>query len=151
MSALTRRASIPRTLLAAALALPGSTMAQNMAQKATLDDVKQRDQELDAVRAEQKKAAEAEKQLRAEIDAIGEDRRKLNQALIDTAGRIRAVEGRVAAAELRLQQLVDSEAGIRKSLDGRRAVIVEVLAALQRIGRRPPPAVLVKPEDALEA
>ncbi len=134
--------------LTAALAWPAGAA---LAQKATLDDVRQRDQELDAVRGEQKKAAEAEKQLRAEIDAIGEDRRKLNQALIDTAGRIRAAESRVAAAEIRLQQLIDSEAGIHKSLDGRRAVIAEVLAALQRIGRRPPPAVLVRPEDALEA
>ncbi len=31
------------------------------------------------------------------------------------------------------------------------ALIAEVLAALQRIGRRPPPAVLVRPEDILEA
>eukprot|EP01031_Cornospumella_fuschlensis_P015469 gene15469-18903_t len=30
-------------------------------------------------------------------------------------------------------------------------LIAEVLAALQRIGRRPPPAVLVRPEDILEA
>src|SRR5689334_18673140 len=75
------------------------------AQKPTLDDVKQRDQELDAVRAEQKKALESQKALRDEINALGEDRRKLNQALIDTAGGIRSVEGRVAAAEARLQQL----------------------------------------------
>jgi septal ring factor EnvC (AmiA/AmiB activator) len=150
----------PRTLLAmvaaCALALPfGPASAQKLtldsAQKPTLDDVKQRDQELDAVRAEQKKALESQKALRDEINAIGEDRRKLNQALIDTAGGIRSVEGRVAAAEARLQQLLDSEGAIRKSLDGRRAVIVEVLAAIQRIGRRPPPALMVKPEDALES
>jgi septal ring factor EnvC (AmiA/AmiB activator) len=150
----------PRTLLAmvaaCALALPfGPASAQqptlDSAQKPTLDDVKQRDQELGAVRAEQKKALESQKALRDEITAIGEDRRKLNQALIDTAGGIRSVEGRVAVAEARLQQLLDSEGSIRKSLDGRRAVIVEVLAAIQRIGRRPPPALMVKPEDALES
>jgi murein hydrolase activator len=142
----------PRTLLAmvaaCALALPFGPAS---AQQPTLDDVKQRDQELGAVRAEQKKALESQKALRDEINAIGEDRRKLNQALIDTAGGIRSVEGRVAAAEARLQQLLDSEGSIRKSLDGRRAVIVEVLAAIQRIGRRPPPALMVKPEDALES
>jgi septal ring factor EnvC (AmiA/AmiB activator) len=142
----------PRTLLAivaaCALALPFGPAS---AQKPTLDDVKQRDQELDAVRAEQKKALESQKALRDEINAIGEDRRKLNQALIDTAGGIRSVETRVAGAEARLQQLLDSEGAIRKSLDGRRAVIVEVLAAIQRIGRRPPPALMVKPEDALES
>jgi septal ring factor EnvC (AmiA/AmiB activator) len=142
----------PRTLLAmaaaCALALPFGPAS---AQQPTLDDVKQRDQELGAVRAEQKKALESQKALRDEINAIGEDRRKLNQALIDTAGGIRSVEGRVVAAEARLQQLLDSEGSIRKSLDGRRAVIVEVLAAIQRIGRRPPPALMVKPEDALES
>jgi len=142
----------PRKLFAmvaaCALALP---IGAASAQKPTLDDVRQRDQELDAVRAEQKKALESQKALRDEINTIGEDRRKLNQALIDTAAGIRSVEGRVAGTETRLQQLIDSEASIRKSLDGRRAVIVEVLAALQRIGRRLPPALMVKPEDALES
>src|SRR3989442_1360581 len=33
----------------------------------------------------------------------------------------------------------------------RRAVIAEVLAALQRVGRRPPPALMVSPEDALQS
>jgi septal ring factor EnvC (AmiA/AmiB activator) len=142
----------PRKLFAmvaaCALALP---IGAASAQKPTIDDVRQRDQELDAVRAEQRKALESQKALRDEINAIGEDRRKLNQALIDTAAGIRSVEGRVAGTEARLQQLIDSEASIRNSLDGRRAVIVEVLAALQRIGRRLPPALMVKPEDALES
>jgi septal ring factor EnvC (AmiA/AmiB activator) len=124
-----------------------------VAQKApaSLDTVHQRDQELEAVRVEQKKAIEAEKQLRSEIEAIGEDRRKLNQALIDTAAQIRSVETRIVGTEARLGELQASEDDIRKSLDGRRAMIGEVLAALQRIGRRPPPAVMVRPEDALEA
>src|SRR5262249_26435843 len=39
----------------------------------------------------------------------------------------------------------------RRSLDSRRAVIAQVLAALQRIGRKPPPALLVSPEDALQS
>jgi septal ring factor EnvC (AmiA/AmiB activator) len=115
------------------------------------DELKQRDQELEAVRAEQRKAAEAEQKLKAEIDAIGEDRRKLNQALIDTASRLRAVEGRVSGTESRLQELDGHEAGVRQSLTSRRAAIAEVLAALQRMGRRPPPALLVRPEDALQS
>jgi septal ring factor EnvC (AmiA/AmiB activator) len=143
----------PRTLFAAgtAFAFALTMGAASAQQKPTLDEVRQHDQELEAVRAEQKKAIDNQKKLRGEIDAISEDRRKLNQSLIDTATSIRSVESRIAAAEVRLQQLVDSEGAIKKSLDGRRAVIVEVLAALQRIGRRPPPALMVKPEDALES
>ena len=149
---------MPATALAAAVAAlvifaPALAVPPAAAQKApvSLDTVHQRDQELESVRTEQKKAIEAEKRLRGEIEAIGEDRRKLNQALIDTAYRIRAVETRIAGTEKRLAELQATEGGIRASLDGRRAVIAEVLAALQRIGRRAPPAMMVKPEDALES
>src|SRR5262249_60279475 len=43
------------------------------------------------------------------------------------------------------------EQEIGKSLDERRGLIGEILAALQRIGRRPPPVILGRPEDALES
>jgi murein hydrolase activator len=128
-----------------------SAQTQQQTAKPTLEDVRQRDQELEAIRAEQKKALDSQKKLQDEIAALSEDRRKLNQALIDSAAGIRAAEGRIASAEGRLQQLVDTEASIRKSLDGRRTVIGEVLAVLQRMGRRPPPAMLVRPDDALES
>jgi septal ring factor EnvC (AmiA/AmiB activator) len=130
---------------------PPQVPAQAPAAKPTLEDVRQRDRELEAVRAEQRRSVDAEKRLREEITAIGEDRRKLNQSLIDSAAAIRTAEGRVADAESRLKQLGVTESGIRTTLDGRRAVIIEVLAALQRMGRHPPPAMLVKPEDALES
>ena len=116
-----------------------------------LDTLKQRDQDLKAVRNAQSKAAETEAALKREIEQFGADRRKLNQDLIDTARRIRGVEAQVTATEARLEPLDNNERSIRKSLDGRRAVIGEVLAALQRIGHRPPPALIASPEDALQA
>jgi murein hydrolase activator len=111
----------------------------------------QRQHDLETIQAEQKRAAEAEAKLKAEIAAISEDRRNLNQALIDTAARIRVAESRIAAGEARRTTLADQERAIRRSLDDRRAVIAEVLAALQRIGYRPPPALIVRPEDALQS
>jgi murein hydrolase activator len=108
-----------------------------------------REQELDAVRAEQRKAADAEALLKGEIATLGEDRRKLNEALLATAGRLRLTENNIAATEGRLRKLEDNERTVRKSLDGRRAVIMEILAALERIGRRPPPAIMTSPDDAL--
>ena len=108
-----------------------------------------REEELAKVRAEQKKQAEIEAKLRAELDAIGEDRRKLSQLLVASAATARSVEERVAATEARLAGLTGNEQTIRRSLGSRRAVIAEVLAALQRIGRQPPPALIVSPEDAL--
>jgi murein hydrolase activator len=116
-----------------------------------LDALKQRGQELESIRAEQHRSAETEQRLATESDSIAEERRKLNQSLIDAAARIRAGEERVAATEIRLRELESSEADIRKLLDDRRSVVAEVLAALQRIGHRPPPAVFIGSEDAIES
>jgi murein hydrolase activator len=117
----------------------------------TLNLAKQPDQELDSIRAEQRKSLETEQRLTTENSAIAEERRRLNQSLIGSASKIRATEERIAAMEVHLRQLENSEVGIRKSLDGRRTQIAEILAALQRIGRRPPPALFVGAEDAVES
>jgi septal ring factor EnvC (AmiA/AmiB activator) len=115
------------------------------------DVIRQREQELEAARAQQKSAAELQEKLKADIAAIGQDRSKLNQQLIDIAARVRGVETRIGDAEARLRPLDAREQQIRVSLDSRRSEIVEVLAALQRAGRRAPPALLVRPEDALQS
>src|SRR5262249_19247867 len=97
--------------------------------------LQQRDRELEAIRAEQQKATDIAAVLKAEIAALGEDRRKLNQDLIDTAARLRTVEDRIADTEARLQPLDANEANMRRSLEKRRGTIAGILAALQRIGR----------------
>jgi septal ring factor EnvC (AmiA/AmiB activator) len=134
--------------------LPASAQVAGAAAQATPaspDVIKQREQELEATRAQQKSAADAQTKLQAEIAAIGQDRSKLNQQLIDIAAQVRAVETRIGDAEARLRPLDAREQQIRGSLDSRRSEIVEVLAALQRAGRRTPPALLVRPEDALQS
>jgi murein hydrolase activator len=118
---------------------------------ASSDAIKQRAQELEATRAQQKNAAELQRKLAADIAAIGQDRSKLNQQLIDIAAQVRGVETRIGDAEARLRPLDSREQQIRGTLDSRRSEIVEVLAALQRAGRRTPPALLIRPEDALQS
>jgi septal ring factor EnvC (AmiA/AmiB activator) len=130
---------------------PSPTAAASDPTQNDADALKLRDQELDAVRAQGRVSADAQEKLRHEIDAIGDDRRALNQQLIDSAARVREVEGNVEAAHARLKPLDDQEKSIRKSLGERHTAIVEILAALQRVGRQPPPALLVRPEDALQA
>ncbi|MGB6349072.1 MAG: peptidoglycan DD-metalloendopeptidase family protein [Pseudolabrys sp.] len=146
--------ALPISLAAAVLAQERQERPLRFAQNGNvekLDALKQHDEELKAARDRQRQSAEAEANLKREIEQIGADRRKLNQDLIDTAGRLRGVESKIAATQERLKPLDDNERSIRKSLDGRRAVIGEVLAALQRIGRRPPPALIASPEDALRS
>jgi len=134
--------SPPSSAPAATAAAPPATGA---------DALKARDQELNAALARQRDSAQNQAKLRSEIDALGQDRAKFNQQLIDTAARIRDVEANIDATQARLEPLDDQERLFQKSLDERRGVIVEILAALQRIGRQPPPALLVRPEDALQA
>lgn len=110
-----------------------------------------REAELKAIEQRLAGNAEARSKLEAEIAGIRADRAALNKALLEATQRTQAVERRIGAIEDRLSLLQSSEAAIRRSLEGRRGLISEVLAALQRIGRRPPPAVLVRPEDILEA
>lgn len=127
------------------------TTPAQQASAPSADDIKQREQELEAAREQQKKAAELQTKLKADIAVIGQDRSKLNAQLIDIAAQVRGVETRIGDAEARLRPLDSREQQIRISLDSRRSEIVEVLAALQRAGRRTPPALLVRPEDALQS
>lgn len=115
------------------------------------EEKRSREVELKAIEERLAGNADARVRLEAEIAGIRADRTKLNQALLDATARTQGAEGRIAALEQRLSLLQTSETAIRRSLESRRGLIGEVLAALQRIGRRPPPAVLVRPEDILEA
>jgi septal ring factor EnvC (AmiA/AmiB activator) len=137
--------------IASAVAQTATPEQQAAAATASPEAIKQREQELEAAREQQKKAAELQEKLKADMAAMGQDRSKLNQQLIDIAGQVRGVETRIAEAEARLRPLDGREQEIRGSLDSRRSEIVEVLAALQRAGRRTPPALLVRPEDALQS
>jgi len=133
---------------------PAVAQSAAPAQQATAvspDAIKQREEELEATREQQRKAAELQQKLKADIAAIGQDRSKLNQQLIDIATQVRTVETRIGETEGQLRPLDSREQAVRASLDSRRTEIVEVLAALQRAGRRTPPALLVRPEDALES
>ncbi len=152
---LSARAPLSLIALTATLVLsPAAAQVESGAQQVAApapETIRQREQELEATRAQQKSAAELQEKLKASIAALGQDRSKLNQQLIDIAARVRGVESRIGDAEARLRPLDARELEIRSSLDSRRSEIVEVLAALQRAGRRAPPALLVRPEDALQS
>jgi murein hydrolase activator len=143
--------SLSTGVAAIPLALAQAPPPAQQAAATSPDAIKQREQELETAREQQRKAAELQEKLKADIAAIGQDRSKLNQQLIDIAAQVRGVETRIGDAEARLHPLDSREQQIRASLDSRRAEIVEVLAALQRAGRRTPPALLVRPEDALQS
>src|ERR671928_1226134 len=141
----------PRQLTArsvAPLAALGAVLALSPALAAEAKDKTSRAQELQKIEQELRLSEERAAELRRQVEALRQDRTKLNQALIDAGARIQALEGQISAGEARLRQLGENEAGLRGSLEARRAVLAELLAAMQRVGANPPPALLVRPEDA---
>lgn len=107
--------------------------------------------QLRGVEQQLQEGAEEKRRLDADLEAARNDRARLSAALIETTGRERADETRVADVTSRLETAQASEQAIRRSLESRRDTIANVLAALQRMGRSPPPAVLADPQDILKA
>lgn len=87
--------------------------------------------------------------LKQEIADMKGDRTQQNAALIAAAQRVKAAETDVVAIEDRLGELIVQELEVRGRLDGSNASISNVLAALGRVSRNPPPALIVNPTDAL--
>ncbi len=96
-------------------------------------------------------AAAEQTNLTSDVETLRKDRAELNRRLIETAERIQASERQITIAEDRLEGLTGREAEIQESLKSRRYELTELLAALQRLGVSPPPAIAVRPENALAA
>ena len=89
------------------------------------------------------------RQLQDSIAALNQDTARIKAELIASAARRKDLEDKIRDGEDRLAKLGVREDAAKASLRERRGVLAEVLAALQRMGRNPPPALLVSPEDAL--
>lgn len=118
---------------------------------ATETDLSVHKLELHGMQKEIEAARDEGRKLAAEIATIRTDRAKLAAALVETAQAASATEQQIAEKEKRLDGLVQGEESIKGVLGRQRGVIAEVLAALQRMGRKPPPALLVAPDDMLRS
>ncbi len=105
--------------------------------------------ELDGVLRDMEVGRDRQAELKRDIDALERDRTRVAERLLAAAARIKELETRLADGESRIEALDARVANVRASLAARRDVLAEVLAALQRIGRKPPPAIAVRPDDAL--
>ncbi|EJC81828.1 membrane-bound metallopeptidase [Rhizobium leguminosarum bv. trifolii WSM2297] len=87
--------------------------------------------------------------LQQSIADLEKSTQSIRQALIESAARRKTLDKQILESEKKLADLGVKQDGIRRSLHERRGLLAEVLAALQRMGRNPPPALLVTPDDAL--
>jgi septal ring factor EnvC (AmiA/AmiB activator) len=107
--------------------------------------------ELQNVQGEIEAASDEGRKLAAEVAAIRGDRAKLAAALVETAHAATSIEQQIAEKEKRLDGLLQGEESIKATLARQRGLIAEVLAVLQRMGRKPPPALLTAPDDMLRS
>ncbi|TRC85196.1 murein hydrolase activator EnvC [Mesorhizobium sp. WSM4310] len=89
--------------------------------------------------------------LAADIAAVKKDHASITAALIQSAMTEQKLGQDIEDIGAKLEGLKNQQQKIRGSLMARRDVLAEVLGALQRMGLNPPPAILVKPEDALSS
>ncbi|TIX55399.1 MAG: hypothetical protein E5V28_23580, partial [Mesorhizobium sp.] len=137
--------------LAAALLMLslGAARAEN-----TLDMAPDPDQsraEYERVSKEITLSSERLAKLAADMATVKKDHASITAALIQSAMTEQKLGQDIEDIGAKLEGLKGEEQKIRASLAARRDVLAEVLAALQRMGLNPPPAILVKPEDALSS
>ena len=96
-------------------------------------------------------SAERREKLAAEIAQVKKDHASITAVLIQSAKAERKLGQGIEDIASKLEELNGQETGIRTSLNMRSGVLAEVLGALQHMGLNPPPAILVKPEDALSS
>jgi septal ring factor EnvC (AmiA/AmiB activator) len=143
-----RRLAAAALLAAAVMPLsPGKALAQ--AVDLEWREMNKSRAEYERVEREITLSEERQASLAAEIARIRKASASITAALIQSAKTERKLSQDIEDITDRVEALKTQEDGIRQSLAGRRAVLAEVLGALQRMGLNPPPAILVTPEDAL--
>lgn len=119
--------------------------AQQVAPAAVPED------QLRDVEQEFERARGLEKLLEAEMLALQADQAGLNQQLVATAVRLQAREVEIRASENRLEQLAGEALAISEDLMARQDVLADLLAGLMSLDRDPPPALMVRPDDVVDA
>ena len=144
-----RSRSASRTARAAlfglCLILPASALAENNG-----DDVAEPG-DLKKIENQLEQARERQKQFETKSRAMAGEISSLREKLIETAASVQKREKAVTGSEDRLKGLKAAEAVVTAQLQRRRSDMADLLAALTTLDRNPPPALAVRPDDALAA
>ncbi len=130
----------------AAILLAGAPMAAGAQGTPSAEEARER---LKADRANLEATQRRSKELKADVGKIAGERERINARLIETGRLIHQSEKQLTLIESRLSGLEAQERDLRKSLEQRRGSISALLAAMQRMGRNPPPVMVTRREDAL--
>ncbi|MBX9863819.1 MAG: peptidoglycan DD-metalloendopeptidase family protein [Hyphomicrobium sp.] len=146
LTTLALAASIPGARAQTATQTPPKTATETAATPQSAESVsKTRDRQQHELEAKEKR----DRELQSDLARLSEDRREINARLVETAARVQASEEKMTAVEDRLAGFERQEKAIRDSLAKEHGKISGLLAALQRMGRNPPPVIITRREDAL--
>lgn len=90
------------------------------------------------------------KAIQSDLTEIDAERERLNMRLQETAALVQRSEAKLTSIEGRMSELEAQETIVRGTLGQRHGQIAQLLAALQRMGRNPPPVLITRREDALK-
>ncbi|MEZ5898587.1 MAG: peptidoglycan DD-metalloendopeptidase family protein [Hyphomicrobiaceae bacterium] len=135
---------------AALLCSAGPMVLPLAAQDATPASKQEAERSLELKRQELDAAESKEKALQDDVAGLDAERERINAQLLETAALIQRSEGQLTSIEGRLSELEAQERIVRGSLQQRHGQIAKLLAALQRMGRNPPPVLITRREDALK-
>ena len=119
-------------------------IAPAWAQSTTSDRLEELEQDVEA-----REARVAEQQ--AEFDRLTREMDEMRTRSIEIANEVQLLEQRLIFAQSRVGALQDEENVLIADLDERRVALIDILAALQSMERNKPPAVMVRPDDAVDA
>ncbi|HHG88902.1 MAG TPA: hypothetical protein ENJ90_00295 [Devosia sp.] len=151
MSPPKRRARCLALALFLSLGIPALLVTPLMAQTSSHQAAAQAERELAEIQAAISLSSEKREELAREIAEMEGDRTRQNAELIAAAQRVKLTEIEVGIMEENLTGLLGDEREIRARLESADTNIASLLAALQRISKNPPPALIINPSDALNS
>lgn len=143
MDCILRLCTVLSIAAAATLASPAVVSAQGTA------DPGEARKRLEADRGRLEATQRRSSELKAELDKISAERARIDARLVETGRLIHQSEAQLMLIESRLGELETQEKHLRGSLEARHGSISALLAAMQRMGRNPPPVMVTGREDAL--
>ncbi len=87
----------------------------------------------------------------AEAERLTQETERIRKRSVEAALEVQVLEARLTRIESRLEGLLKNEIDLVDRLKVRQRALVSIIAALQVMERNQPPALLVQPDDAVEA
>lgn len=130
---------------AAAMLIPSTGLSQNAAPTTATRE------HIETIEKKIQETADGKRSLTQSIEAIQTEQKQLLKQLIDSSQELADAEDNLLSLEKENETIRQREAALETALSQQKNTLADILAAASNMGRNPPPALLVKTDDAMEA